>query len=259
MPAAQTIDGVILALTQIVEVCGAENSRLGYFPALYRRVTERLKLGIAAGWFEDGPRMERLDVVFANRYLDAWDQWRAGRPVSASWQVAFGLGTRWRPAIVQHLMSGMNAHINLDLAIAAAVTCPGAQIQSLERDFGRINQVLAELIDMVQEEIAEVSPWMRLIKTFGGRDADQVLNLGIQAARGLSWQHALRLAALQGDGQEKERVQAMLELDCAVDIMGQLIVRPGPMLRTGLLLARVREERNTAKVMAVLSRSEVSN
>lgn len=179
--------------------------------------------------------------------------------MSASWQVAFGLGTRWRPVILQHLMSGMNAHINLDLAIAAAVTCPGVQIQALERDFSRINQVLAELIDVVQVELAEVSPWMRLIKTFGGRDADQVVNFGIQASRGLSWQHALRLAALQGDGQERERSLAMSEMDCAVDIMGRLIVRPGPLLRTGLLLARVREERDTAKVMAVLARSEASN
>ena len=30
-----------------------------------------LTQGIDQDFFEDGPRMERLDVVFANRYLDA--------------------------------------------------------------------------------------------------------------------------------------------------------------------------------------------
>jgi hypothetical protein len=253
MPAAQTIDEVIQALTEILHVCTVENSRLGYFPALYRRVTERVKADIAAGWFEDGARMERLDVAFANRYLEAWDDWRAGRPVTASWRVAFEAGARWRPVILQHLLSGMNAHINLDLAIAAATICPGPEIHSLERDFCRINQVLAELIDPVETQLAAVSPWIGLIKTFGGHAQDHVVGFDIRATRGLAWVNALRLAAFQETGQESDRMRIIHELDCAVDILGRLILRPGLLLRAGLLLARVREERDVTKVMATLA------
>ena len=81
MPAApSTIGEVIAELTAIVEWAKSANSRLGYFPALYRNVTIKVRDGIASGLFEDGPRMERLDVLFASRYLAAFNGWREGKP-----------------------------------------------------------------------------------------------------------------------------------------------------------------------------------
>lgn len=253
MPAVRTIDEVILALTRIIQICSDEKSRLGYFPALYRRVTEGVKKGIRAGWFEDGARMERLDVAFANRYLEAWDDWRANRPVTASWRLAFEAGSRWRPVILQHLLSGMNAHINLDLAIAAAATSANEEIRSLNTDFNRINQLLAELIGPVEGELTEVSPWVRLIETFGGHEEGRVLGFGIDAARDLAWKNAVRLAPLQGDGRQLELASAIKEMDCEVGVLGRLIMRPGPLLQAGLVLVRAREENDAGKVIAALT------
>ena len=250
MPAVQTIDDVILALTGMIQVCTDEKSRLGYFPALYRRVTKRVNEGIGAGRFEDGGRMQRLDVTFANRYLGAWECWRAGRPVTASWRVAFEAGSRWRPVILQHLLTGMNAHINLDLAIAAATVCPGAEIQGLKNDFDEINQLLSELVNPVEQELAQVSPWIGLIETFGGHAEDRVLSFGMQEARDLAWTNAVRLALLQ---ENSERDHAIQDMDCAVEVLGRLTVHPGPMLRSGLLLVRMREESNAVKVIAALT------
>ena len=68
--AATDIDGVIQQLDVIIDWAHRHKSRLGYFAALYRKVTLKVKEGISEGFFEDGERMERLDVVFANRYLD---------------------------------------------------------------------------------------------------------------------------------------------------------------------------------------------
>src|SRR6266851_378283 len=62
----QTIDDVLIELDQIILRARNERSRLGFFPTLYRNVTIRVKEGIAAGAFEDGARMEKLDVTFAN-------------------------------------------------------------------------------------------------------------------------------------------------------------------------------------------------
>ena len=67
----QTIDDVVAALDAIIQRAWDEQSRLGYFAALYRRVTRAVRDGIAKGQFSDGPLMEKLDVVFASRYLDA--------------------------------------------------------------------------------------------------------------------------------------------------------------------------------------------
>ena len=44
---------------------------MGYFATLYRKVTIQVKKGIADNFFDDGPRMERLDVILANRYTQA--------------------------------------------------------------------------------------------------------------------------------------------------------------------------------------------
>ena len=71
MPAT-TIDQVLDQLDEIIEIARARSSRLGYFPALYRKVTARVRDAILAGRFEDGRRMEHMDVVFANRYIDAF-------------------------------------------------------------------------------------------------------------------------------------------------------------------------------------------
>ncbi|MBL8234616.1 MAG: hypothetical protein JNL98_39320, partial [Bryobacterales bacterium] len=78
MPLAHSIDEVISNLGTMLDDARRKKSRLGYFPALYVLVTRAVKQGIASGRFQDGPRMERLDVAFANRYLAAYDAFSSG-------------------------------------------------------------------------------------------------------------------------------------------------------------------------------------
>ncbi len=85
----KTIDDVLLRLDQIVDECKSRQSRIGYFAVLYRHVTRRIKEGIVAGEFEDNPRMEVLDRLFAKRFVDAYDQWKSGQHCSESWRLAF--------------------------------------------------------------------------------------------------------------------------------------------------------------------------
>ena len=115
---AQNINEVIAHLTTIIEWAREHNSRIGYFPALYRKVTQEVKRGIERGDFEDGERMERLDVLFANRYLEAFDQFQRGETPTRSWQFAFDAAGQWWPIVLQHLLLGINAHINYDLVLA---------------------------------------------------------------------------------------------------------------------------------------------
>ncbi len=143
---ATSIDGVIAQLSAIVEWSKQNNSRMGYFAALYRKVTIQVKKGIADNFFDDGPRMERLDVIFANRYIQACYQYQTGQTPTHSWVCAFEKTQRWWPIVLQHLLLGMNAHINLDLGIAAAETVPPEELQSLKGDFEKINNVLAGLV-----------------------------------------------------------------------------------------------------------------
>ena len=142
-----TIDDVIRRLTTIVDDAKTDGSRLGYFPALYRKVTAEVRDAIANGVFDDGPRMERLD---------AFDAYREGGALTRAWKFAFDVTGQWWPIVLQHPLLGINPHINLDLGVAAARVAPGTQLPALREDFNRINGLLASLVGEVQDELARI-------------------------------------------------------------------------------------------------------
>ena len=72
----QNIDDVIIILENIIQESKINNNPLGYFAALYKKVTIKVKDGIADNYFDDGPRMEKLDVIFASRYIDAYYEYQ---------------------------------------------------------------------------------------------------------------------------------------------------------------------------------------
>ncbi|MSV30258.1 MAG: hypothetical protein EXQ52_16175 [Bryobacterales bacterium] len=248
-PTARTIDEVIGALDAIIVRALKDGSRMGYFAALYRRVTRGVKDGIAAGRFEDGPRMARLDVNFANRYLDALAAFESGRPVTRSWQVAFQAVTEHAPLVLQHLLAGMNAHINLDLGIAAAVTCPGDQLPPLHTDFNRINDVLSELVGTVEKEMAAISPVLAMLEKIGLRTETAIVNFSMTKARDFAWFQARNLAALP----ESARDAAIGMLDLKVELLGRALVHPPLKLRLQLIPIRAVENDDIRRNVQILA------
>ena len=117
MTPATTINEVIGRLDDIIVQCKSSNNRMGYFACLYRKMTIAVRDGIANGSFADGLRMERLDVIFANRYLQAWQAYNAGQPCTSAWCAAFNANKTHNLIVLQHLILGINTHINLDLAL----------------------------------------------------------------------------------------------------------------------------------------------
>jgi hypothetical protein len=199
-----TIDEVIERLNAILDDSLRQGTRIGYFTALYERVTTNVRRALVAGnVFEDNDRMERLDVVFANRFLDAWDAHVGGGTPTASWQVAFGGLDHSDALVVQHLLLGMNAHINLDLGIAAATIAPTkAELDSLWPDFKRINDVLARLVQVVEDELGEISPRLKRIEDFAPGLEDKVFDFAMDEARDFAWALAQQLAAAGPEGRD---------------------------------------------------------
>ncbi len=247
---ADSIDEVIAHLDTIIDRAREENSRLGYFAALYRNVTIRVRESIAQGRFEDGPRMERLDVRFANRYFAAYHRHSEGHPPTQCWQVAFDAATWWRPLILQHLLLGMNAHINLDLGIAAARVSPGTNLPGLEHDFRAINNVLIEMIDGVQARLSTVSPWLGVLDLVGGGTDELIAAAGLKGARAMAWRTARRLAPLSRAAQQPVIDRA----DAQVTRLGRRLLRPGPLLTTAAFVVRCGEDHTVGAVIDALSR-----
>src|SRR6478672_13213442 len=135
---AATFDSTIGALEATVDRCSAAGDRIGYFAAMYLAVTNTMKERTASGQFSDPVRAERFVTSFAGRYIDALAGWRAGTGCTVTWQAAFGAAPKWRPIILQHLLLGMNAHINLDLGVAAATIGAGAPLEAMRADFDAV-------------------------------------------------------------------------------------------------------------------------
>ena len=250
----QTIDEVIAQMDRVIERCIRERSRLGYFAVLYRNVTVRVRDAITAGRFEDGPRMERFDIIFASRYLDAIERFWGNQQPSASWAEVFQARDAWSPIILQHLLLGMHAHINFDLAIAAAQATPGSELPALKRDFDEITVLLSEMTDNIQERLHKVSPWLGLVDYAGGRTDEQILAFAMKAARDLAWKVARELSAAASDRSAFDRVIALHD-----SIVAALAVSirnpPGYWLRTVLLVIRLREFHD---VRTVIERLRIS-
>ncbi len=197
IPQAKNIDEVIEMLQDIVLHSIEKQSTKGYFAVLYLKVTQKVKEGIDKGTFEDGPRMEELDVVFANRYIEAYYLYQKNLPTSKSWEIAFKQCDNYWLIVLQHLLLGMNAHINLDLGVAAAQICPKEAILGLKNDFNTINTILATLVEQVEKDLTEIWPTLSWILKFSKGIDTFLINFSMKEARDGAWKFACSLAPLE--------------------------------------------------------------
>ncbi|UZD22521.1 DUF5995 family protein [Algoriphagus halophytocola] len=239
----KTIDEVLEKMDEIVQECKSGDSRIGYFAILYRQVTRRIQDGIVAGEFEDNPRMERLDVLFAGRFIDAYEDYKVGNKPTESWFLAFEASKAKKHLVLQHLFLGINAHINLDLGISAADTMGKEPLEGIERDFNLINAILAELVDGVKENIAKVSPiFGLLIPLAKGRD-EMLLNFSIQLARDGAWKYA-------GEYYEcEDRAASIRERDSNIAKLASKLINPGKFLSFIIKIVGFAEWKSVVKTM----------
>lgn len=243
-----TIDEALAGMDDIIARALAEGDRRGYFAVLYRKVTAKVKEGVDAGFFDDAERMVRFDCLFADRYLDAAASADAGGTPTRSWALTFDAGGRWRPLILQHLLVGINAHINLDLGVAAARCSPGDELPRLRRDYDRINAILASMIAAIQEDLRQVSPWLRWLDRFGARTSSELIRFSIVTARAGAWRFATTLAVTDASAWDA----AIAERDRRVAEIGRLVTHPGAWMSAGLLAVRLRERSDVPRNLDLL-------
>lgn len=253
MNETKTIADVIIALDAIVQDSVRTQSRAGYFAALYKRMTMAVSDGIRKGQFENGPRMEALDTIFAQRYLAAFNAFKKEEECSASWQGALtGCGNR-SLIVLQHLLLGINTHINLDLAIAAAAVAPGDSIHALETDFNRINLLIASLVDDVQRCLEEVWFPMRFLKNIINKQGGAVLNFSIGIARTAAWANAVALANMDAAAQAAH----IKAVDTMVRGIGERIIHPGFWPQLLLRIIRLTEYEDVARTIGLIDTTVV--
>jgi hypothetical protein len=243
-----TIDEVIAELEAIMDSCEQSGNRLGYFAALYHKVTCRVRDGIKANEFEDGPRMEKLDVYFANRYIHAWRRLQAKEPPTASWTMAFNQGSKKRTLVLQHLLLGMNAHINLDLGIAAAEIANGVGLAAIRKDFVAINGILGLMTGDVMNSLRKVSPFLSLMGLHQSRTHSILIQFSISNARDGAWCFAEELHNASAKGYES----TAHERDKTIAKLAAGIVTSKGLMRITLWLIHLFEWKNPRRIMKEL-------
>lgn len=194
-----SIERVLQKMDDIVDQCKREQLRAGYFAVLYRFVTIRIKKGIDSGEFDDNDRMEQLDTLFAQRFFDAFDAYynNSGKPVTQSWKHAFDSARSSGFIIMQHLLLGINAHINLDLGIAAAETMKDDNLDLIHNDYNRINAILASLVDDVTSNMSQISLFFGPLIRLAGKADEMLVNFSIIVARDGAWEFAHQYSAAE--------------------------------------------------------------
>lgn len=229
----QSTDEVIDQLDQIVRSSIDSASHCGYFAALYKRVTIEIRDCIQRGEFEDNPRMEKLDIIFASRYLDAHRAFSSGHRTTASWRTAFEADSP-RLITLQHLLIGMNAHISLDLGIAAAEVSNGNPL-SLKNDFYTINRILESLIDEIQKRLTHIFGAFGIVDRLLGPIDERLSIFSIAYARDRAWAQTLEHCFATPE----QRVEQIRARDLAVSKFSKQIAIP-PRLSIRLLLLAIR-------------------
>lgn len=250
----QNIAEVITRLDEIVQQTKNKKKRLGYFAALYKRMTIAVDEGIKRNMFENGAKMDKLDVIFAQRYIDAYEAYHNGKPCTNSWKLVFDNCDNDDLIVVQHILLGVNTHINLDLAIATAEMADENGIDALQNDFNKINDVIASLIDDVQESLSRVWLPMRLLDKIVSGKHVPVLNFSIDKARTASWSSALILAGMNA----AQRQLYINQMDTVVLKVCHGIKTPGFLAGFMLKTIRATEYNDVARTINLIDTTVVN-
>lgn len=229
---AANIDDVVTLLDEITTQARAAGTRDGYFSALYAQVTRAVR----DATFDDTAWVRALDVAFANRYFDARDRWLAGTSTPRSWQVAFAATARPDLCVLQHLLLGMNAHINYDLGPAAASFTSAAELPGRHADFERVNDVLGALLPKVQAALDRYSPMLDVVDRLGARSDEAIAGFSMGVAREEAWFSA------QDEVVAPDRARFEDRLDRRVAVLARTLADPGLPFGPAFQLVRAMEK-----------------
>lgn len=191
----------------------------GHFPAMYARVTRAVDEAISEGRFLDGAGMAEFARSFARRYLSPL---AGDSPVPGCWQAAWDVTADRNLLVVQHLLLGVNAHVNHDLPLVVVDLAPGrGGVDAMRADFDAINTILAETQPAVLRDLGPSSRWVNVLAGAGG---GRLFEFSLGVARDQAWRTAVRL-----DGTpEADRPADVAELDRLVRVLAWMVAHPGP-------------------------------
>ncbi len=190
------------------------------FNGMYLQVTEAVRDALPS--FESPAFVERLDVLFAEFYFQAYDASVAQAWVSKAWAPLFARRAEHKILALQFAIAGMNAHINNDLAHALVLTWHeldlGPAHDSPEyRDYEKVNAILERVEADIKGPLAD--DLIASVDTLLGTADDFLALWSIRRAREEAWRRARIMR-----GMPDSELDSLF--DGFVGFAGNLLLRP---------------------------------
>ena len=210
---------VIARMTALVDQWEAAHDRRAIFLGCYRLMTRNMLDAIDAGRFHDGAWVSRLLDRFADYYFAALDRFEQDGPNTPPvWKLAFDATRDEDVTTLQHLLLGVNAHINFDLVFslydllqAEWAEATPEQRERRHADHELVNRVIGETVDAVQDQVIDRhSPWFELVDKILGPVDEWMTSRLISHWREEVWEnavHYLELAVPEEQAALRQRIE----------------------------------------------------
>ena len=202
---------IIERMQEQVDHWKAAGDARAIFLECYTLMTGNMLRAIDDGRFHDNRWARSLLLRFAEYYFQALESYDCRDEACATvWTFAHDCSCRRQLHVLQHLLLGINAHINYDLVLSLADLLepewdglPAAKRQLRYEDHCRVNEIIAATIDTVQDEVVEHhDPRMDLIDRLMGRLDERLLSGLINRWREEVWEKAMLLLATPAEDRD---------------------------------------------------------
>ena len=191
---------VLTRMTTLVDQWEAAHDRRAIFLGCYRLMTCNMLDAIDAGRFQDDVWVANLLQRFADYYFDALTCHDRRHPdTPAVWQLAFDATRDEDVTTLQHLLLGVNAHINFDLVFTLVdqlapewANLSVDQREQRRADHELVNRIIGETVDAVQDQVIDRhSPWYDFVDKLLGPVDEWLTSRLISRWREEVWENAV--------------------------------------------------------------------
>ena len=211
-------NSVVDKMMGIVKRFEANKDNRTIFLHCYSMMTANMLVAIEENKFHDSQWIGQLLNRFAEYYFNALTCYDCGEETPMVWKEVYKAAATKKLHVIQHLLLGVNSHINYDLVLTLydmlSPEWPGLSDEMRVKryqDHCLVNLIIGETIDKVQDEVVEkYSPAMDLIDKLMGRLDEFLLLKLITEWRDTVWDHTQKLLVLES---EVDRRKYILELE----------------------------------------------
>lgn len=212
-------DPVLQRMSSLVTEWEQAHDRRSIFLGCYQLMTANMLGAIEQARFHDDEWVSNLLHRFAKYYFDALELYNLHSDETPQvWRLAHNATRQEKVMTLQHLMLGVNAHINYDLVFTLHdMLAPEWNDLSTEQrqqrlsDHTLVNKIIGETIDTVQDQVIDQhSPWFSLVDKLLGPTDEWLTSRLIAHWRKEVWTNAIEYVELH-DRQARLAFQQKIE------------------------------------------------